>query len=123
MGDRWSVVPPPPRTSACGHVGMWARRLFALSTTRRHGGASALRAQYNASACGRGGSSRSVQRVGMWARRLFAPLEQFCSSAWPAVVRAVEVAAVTTVVTLVGRERQQGALWIERVENGAAMCR
>ena len=42
---------------------------------RRHGGAAAFRAHYNALACGRGGSSRSVQRVGMWARRLFAQLE------------------------------------------------
>ena len=29
MGDRWSVVPPPPYTSAYGRVCMWARRLFA----------------------------------------------------------------------------------------------
>jgi hypothetical protein len=29
MGDRWSVVPPPPRTSACGRIGMWALRLIA----------------------------------------------------------------------------------------------
>ena len=40
MGDRWSVMPPPPRTSACGRVGMWARRMWA----RRHVGAAALRA-------------------------------------------------------------------------------
>ena len=53
MGDRRSVGPPPPRASACGRggslrsgqrVGMWARRLFALITTRRHVGAAALRA-------------------------------------------------------------------------------
>ena len=37
MGDRWSVVPPPPRTSACGRVGMWAQRhvdAAALRTAR-----------------------------------------------------------------------------------------
>ena len=29
MVDRWSVVPPQPRTSACGRIGMWTRRLLA----------------------------------------------------------------------------------------------
>ena len=49
MGDRWSVVPPLPRTSACG----------------------------------RGGSSRRSS-----------------SRPWPAVVRAVEVAAYGVTYTL-----------------------
>ena len=87
MGDRWSVVPPPPRTS----VGIWGRR---------HMGASAF-----------GGVG--MWGIGMWARRhvgAAALRAARAARAWLAVVRAVEVAAVTASASQMGSASCRGSL-------------